>query len=199
VIWNISRDYLEDYHAMLISSIPGIIYSIIRFILLKKINLTGIFMISNLFLGTLIDVLAGSAIQMLWNNVFYSYSLAIIFILTILVNKPIFLFFSLDVMELQGRNRNHMKDLFYLKKILIIFKWITFGFAFREMLLATIKVWLILEYGVESFDKGIILRQILNWTLTGASIYGFIHISKLLHTNSNIRAVKHGESSTSSK
>ncbi|MDR7071705.1 VC0807 family protein [Fictibacillus barbaricus] len=181
LIWNFSRDYISDYYAMLISSVPGIIYSIIRFILLKKINLLGIFMIANLSLGTLIDVLSGSAIRMLWNNVFFSYAFALFFIITIMMNKPIYLFFSLDVVEMQGHNRDKMKKLFYQSKTLTIFKLITLGFAFREVLLASIKVWLIMKYGVDAFDKGIILRQVLNWTITGISIYGFIHISKMLN------------------
>jgi hypothetical protein len=186
VIWNFSKDYIGDYYAMLISSVPGIIYSIIRFILLKKINLFGIFMIANLSLGTLIDVLSGSAIQMLWNNVFYSYAFALFFIVTILMKKPIYLFLSLDVVEMQGHNREKMKALFYQDKPLFIFKLITLGFAFREVLLASIKVWLIMKYGVDAFDKGIILRQVLNWTITGISIYGFIHIFKILNQSSEL-------------
>ena len=42
VIWNVGRDIFGDYYAMLISSIPGIVYSIIRFILIKRVSFTGI-------------------------------------------------------------------------------------------------------------------------------------------------------------
>ncbi|MTT31721.1 hypothetical protein GMB86_06805 [Terrilactibacillus sp. BCM23-1] len=181
VIWNVFKNYMDDYYAMLISSIPGIVYSIIRFILLKKINLFGVALITNLTIGILIDVLAGSAIQMLWNEVFYSYIVAFIFIVTILINKPIFLVFSLDFVEMQGHTREQLKKVFYQKKILFVFKLITYGFALREILLATIKIWLIQKYGIHSFDKGLILRQILNWTITGISMYGFIYISKCLN------------------
>ncbi|MGG0658657.1 VC0807 family protein [Rummeliibacillus pycnus] len=180
IIWHFSRNYIDDYYAMLISSVPGIVYSIIRFFLLKKINFFGLFMIGSLIVGTLIDVLSGSAIQLLWNNVYYSYFFGIVFIVTILVNRPIYLYFSLDFVEMQGYNRKLMKGLFFQKRILIIFKWITFGFAFKDILLATIKIWLISEYGVDAFDKGIVIRQIIGWGITGISFYGFIYIAKLL-------------------
>ncbi|MFC8575402.1 VC0807 family protein, partial [Heyndrickxia sporothermodurans] len=72
VIWNYGKNHIGEYYAMLVSTLPGILYSIVRFILLKRVNLFGIFMVLNLLIGTLVDVLAGSAIQMLWNDVFYS-------------------------------------------------------------------------------------------------------------------------------
>lgn len=178
VIWNVSRDIIGDYYAMLVSSVPGIIYSIIRFLLLKKINVFGIFMIATLVIGTLIDVLAGSAIQMLWNNVYYSYVLAAFFLLTIAMNKPIYLYFSIDIVEMQGFSRSYLKEKFYERKVLLAFKLITLVFAMRDIILASIKIWLITKYGVEAFDKGIILRQVLSWTLTGVSVLGFIYITK---------------------
>lgn len=53
-------------------------------------------MIVTLIIGTLIDVLAGSAIQLLWNNVIYAYVMSGFFLLTILIKKPITLYFALD-------------------------------------------------------------------------------------------------------
>lgn len=183
LIWNFGRDVLGDYYAMLASSVPGIIYSIYRFVLIKTFNLFGIFMLGNLIVGTLIDVLAGSAMQLLWNNVFYSFAIALLFIATVIINRPLFLFFAIDFNELQGNDREKMKKLFYQRKVLFTFKAITILFAFRDILLASIKIWLIKEYGVEAFDKGIVLRQVLSWGITGLSVIGFIYISKLLQSN----------------
>ncbi|WP_299510569.1 VC0807 family protein [uncultured Rummeliibacillus sp.] len=185
LIWHFSRNYIGDYYAMLLSSVPGIIYSIIRFILLKKLNFLGLFMISNLVVGTLIDVLSGSAMQLQWNNVYYAYFISFLSFTTIIINRPLYLYFALDFVEMQGYNRKLMKKLYYQKKILRVFKWITFGFTFKEVLLATIKVWLIKKYGVDAFDKGIIIRQIIGWGLSGISFYGFIYISKLLQEQDN--------------
>ncbi|WP_088068149.1 hypothetical protein [Gottfriedia luciferensis] len=76
-----------------------------------------------------------------------------------------------------------MKSLFFQKKILLIFKLITFGFALRDILLASLKSGLILKYGVEAFDKALLIRQILNLSMTGVSMLGFVYISKLLDSN----------------
>lgn len=181
IIWNFSREYIGDYYAMLISSVPGVIYTIFRFLLIKKINFLGIFLITNLMIGTLVDVLSGSAIQLLWNQVFYSLGIAFIFTVSIIINKPISLYFFLDVAEIQGYNRAISKKLFYQKKILFMFKLITFTFALRDILLASIKIGLITYYGVEAFDKGIIIRQIVNWGFTGLTILGMVYIIKLLN------------------
>lgn len=144
-------------------------------------------MIGNLVVGTLIDVLSGSAMQLQWNNVYYAYFISILSLATIIINRPLYLYFALDFVEMQGYDRILMKKSFYQNKILRVFKWITFGLSFKEILLATIKVWLIKRYGVDAFDKGIIIRQIIAWGLSGISTYGFIYISKLLQQQDNAK------------
>ncbi len=183
-VWNLGREWLGDYMAMILSSVPGILYSLYRFYELKKINFFGIYLLTNLIIGFLIDVLAGSALQLLWNNVIYSYILGAVYFGTIIVKKPIFLYMALDLTEMQGQDRSKMKSLFFEKKIITIFSWITAGFALKFIILATIKTWLIQQYGVEAFDKGIILRQILNWGFTIVSLSGFYFINKELGKSS---------------
>ncbi|MFD1020735.1 VC0807 family protein [Thalassobacillus hwangdonensis] len=180
IVWNMLREYIGDYYAMLLSTVPGILYSFYRFYLVKKVNLFGMFLLGSLIIGTLVDVLAGSAMQMLWNNVYYAYAMAAFYLLTILVNRPIFLYFSLDLVELQGADRKEMKKIFYQKKILFIFKLVTFGFALRSIGLALIKTWLIQRYGVEAFDQALIARQVFSWGMTGIAMLGFVYISKLI-------------------
>ncbi|MFI8575653.1 VC0807 family protein [Rossellomorea aquimaris] len=179
-VWNIMRDYIGDYYAMLLSSVPGIIYTVYRFIEMKKVNTFGLFILVTLIVGTLIDVLAGSSIQLLWNNVYYAAALSLFFFITMLLRKPISLFFGLDFAELQGYDRTFSKRLFYKKPLYRIFQLITLCFALRSGILAFVKAWLILEYGVEAFDKGIILRQAFSWIMTGITVAGFIYIGKII-------------------
>ena len=68
LIWNFGRDSLGDYTAMLVSTIPGFVYTIYRFILDKQFNITGLFILGSLALGTTVDLLSGSAEQMIWNG-----------------------------------------------------------------------------------------------------------------------------------
>ncbi|RBP03394.1 VC0807 family protein [Rossellomorea aquimaris] len=179
-VWNIMRDYIGDYYAMLLSSVPGIIYTVYRFIQMKKVNTFGLFILITLIVGTLIDVLAGSSIQLLWNNVYYAAALSLFFFITMLLRKPISLFFGLDFAELQGYDRTFSKRLYYKKPLYRIFQLITLCFALRSGILAIVKAWLILEYGVEAFDKGIILRQAFSWIMTGITVAGFIYIGKII-------------------
>ncbi|MGG1631623.1 VC0807 family protein [Rossellomorea sp. NRS-1567] len=179
-VWNIMRDYIGDYYAMLLSSVPGIIYTVYRFIEMKKVNTFGLFILVTLIVGTLIDVLAGSSIQLLWNNVYYAAALSLFFFITILLRKPISLFFGLDFAELQGYDRTFSKRLYYKKPLYRIFQLITLCFALRSGILAIVKAWLILEYGVEAFDKGIILRQAFSWIMTGITVASFIYIGKII-------------------
>lgn len=183
MVWHLTRDWIGDYYAMLLSSVPGIIYTVYRFLALKKINVFGIYILATLIIGTLIDVLAGSALQLLWNNVIFAYVMAGGFIVTILIKRPISLYFALDFTELQGYNRSFNKRLFYKKKLLRIFNWIVVAFAFQDVLLATIKAWLITEYGVEAFDKGIILRQVINWGITFVIMGGFFYVGKVIENS----------------
>ena len=180
LFWNVFRAVIGDYYAMLASSVPAILYSIYRFYEIKKINITGLYIITTLVIGTLIDVLAGSALQMLWNNVFYNMAIGTFFLCTFLFKRPMALYFGLDFAELQGHDRTFCKHLFNQKKILIIFQLVTLLFAFRSGVFAAIKAWLILEYGVEAFDKGIVARQVLGWLFTGLTIFGFFYTSKVI-------------------
>ncbi|MBN8192774.1 hypothetical protein JI667_11540 [Bacillus sp. NTK074B] len=179
-VWKILRDYTGDYYAMLLSSVPGILYTIYRFIEMKKVNTFGLFILFTLIIGTLIDVLAGSSLQLLWNNVYYAAGISLFFLGTMVLRRPITLYFGLDFAELQGHDRMFSKRLFYKKPLYILFQLITLSFALRSGILAIVKAWLIMEYGVEAFDKGIILRQAFSWIMTGVTIIGFFYIGKII-------------------
>lgn len=180
-VWHLTREHIGDYYAMLLSSVPGIIYSVYRFMALKKLNIFGIYMIGTLVIGTLIDVLSGSAIRLLWNNVIYAYVMSGLFLLTIVIKRPISLYFALDFVEMQGFGRAFSRRLFHKKKIYKLFNLIVIAFAFQDILLATIKAWLITEYGVEAFDKGLILRQFINWGLAFVIMGGFFYVGKVIN------------------
>lgn len=192
-IWNFMRDTIGDYTAMLISTIPGIIYSFIRFFRVKQVNIFGAFMILTLIASTLVNVLAGSALQMLWNNVYYAFAMAVFFLFTILIKRPLFLLFTLDFVELQGYSRQKMKAIFNERKYFLVFNLITLGFAAREIILAFIKIKLISVYGVDAFDKGLIIRNVLSWGITAICVIGFIYISKMLQANETSRLSKNRE------
>lgn len=181
VVWNFVRDDIGDYYAMLLSSVPGIFYTVIRFYYIRSLQFFGLFMLGSLVLSTLVDVLSGSAINMLWNRVYFAVGVGVFFLGSMFLKKPVALYFALDIMEMQGQSRKPLKKLFYQKKLFFVFQAITFVFVFREGLFAIWKAWLINQYGVEAFDQALIMRQVLSWVLTGLTVIGFLYVGKVLH------------------
>ena len=82
--WDIGRIFLEDYATILFSSVPGIVYTLYRFKITERFNFTGLFIILNLSSGIIVDILSVSAIQLLWNNVWLSFFLAMIYFISCL-------------------------------------------------------------------------------------------------------------------
>lgn len=189
VIWNVLNDRIDEYYAMLISTVPGIIYSIVRFIEYKRINFFGLVMIGTLMIGTLVDVLSGSALQMMWNNVYYSLGLAVFFLVTNFINKPTSLLFALDIAEMQGYDRQMLKESYYQPKILFVFKLITYGFVIQSLLKAGIDAWLILQHGVDAYGKSIITKRVINTSIGLICLYGFFHINKMLKNQQEPKTV----------
>lgn len=184
LVWNFIRDDIGDYYAMLLSSVPGILYTVIRFYYIRSLQFFGIFMLANLVLSTLVDVLSGSAINLLWNRVYFAVGVGLFFLGSMVIKKPVALLFALDIMEMQGQPRKPLKEIFYQKKVFLVFQAITFVFVFREGLFAAWKAWLIKEYGVEAFDQALVLRQVLSWILTGVTVLGYLYVGKVMHDQS---------------
>jgi len=180
IIWNYGRVYIGEYAAILASSTAGILYSVYRFYTMKKVNFTGMYILASLIIKIFIEFFAGSALQLLWNHIYYDIVTALFFLLTIVIKKPAALYLTLDIVELQGNDRALMKDLFYRDRILKIFNLITLIFCSRELVLAVTRIILVGKYGVDAYDEGIIYQQIISWIFTIIAGLGFIYIYKLL-------------------
>lgn len=180
LIWNYGRVYMGDYTAILVSSSVGILYSIYRFYTMKKVSFTGMYILTSLLIKIFIEFFAGSALQLLWNHIYYDFVTALFFLVTILIKKPASLYLTLDIVELQGNDRALMKDLFYRGKTLRVFNVITLIFCFRELVLAVTRIILVSRFGVDAYDEGIIYQQVISWIFTIIAGVGFIYIYKLL-------------------
>src|SRR5213595_2070357 len=88
LFWEISRVYFSDYISILISSLPGISYSIYRFLQTNGANFTRLFLFFNIFIGLFIDLCSGSALQILWNDAYYSLGLCISYLISCFFRKP---------------------------------------------------------------------------------------------------------------
>nr|WP_302466781.1 VC0807 family protein [Heyndrickxia camelliae] len=176
VCWETCRGLVGDYPAMILTTIPGIIYSLYRFKNNQKLTFTGLFVILNLIVGLLLDLLSGSALQLLWNNIFYSLTLLFIYLISLIFKRPLYLYFALDLMTLKGYDRKITKELFFEKKIYKLFKLTTIIYCINELIYTFCLIQWILKYGVEAYRLDIILDNILNMFLSGTSFVVFIII-----------------------
>ena len=178
IMWNTLRESLGDYATMLLASVPGIIYTVFSFIKNGRINFLGLFTLITLVIGTVIDILSGSALQMMWNNVYYGAFIGFVFIASMLVKRPIAYYFALDGGEMMGYERSSVKMFLSSKKKMTVLHLITLCYGLRSMIVAAVNVQLLRQYGVEAFDQGIVFKQIVTWTITIITAVGFLYVMK---------------------
>lgn len=178
LVWKLGRDPLGDYYAILLSTAPGFCYSIYRFFILKQFNFTGLFIISTLLISTLIDLLSGSAEKMLWNQVFYGIAMGTFTLLSILINKPLALYFAVDIAALQGHQRESSFELFKTKKLFTSLKLFTALIMVQSYFNSGVKGYLIIKYGVEQYDLILLILRVSSWIFIGLKVIGLLMINK---------------------
>ena len=189
VFWELCREVVGDYPAMILSTLPGILYSFYRFKNNARLNYTGICVILNLTAGLLVDLLSGSALQLLWNNVFYSAALLFIYSVSVAARKPVYLYFTLDLMVMRGYDRKITKELFFEKKTYKLFKLITLIYCANELIyILCLSTW-IMKYGVEAYRLDIILVSSLNTMLSIASLAAFFFIHQAVNEITPVKKI----------
>src|SRR5665647_901748 len=111
LIWNTCRSFLGDYLAMLLSTVPGIIYTLYTFFKEKQYSITGLFILATMIIGGILDVYSKTAHQMLWNMVYMNIGLVVFWCFTMAVKKPMALFFFIDYAYLHGVPKDHSLSL----------------------------------------------------------------------------------------
>lgn len=177
ILWIYGKEPLGDYWAILLSTVPGLIYTIYRFVVEKQFNILGLFIISSLFITTAVNLISGSAESMLWNQVYLGFGYAALFLLSIFFRKPLALYFAVDWAYLQGYARKSSKTLFKTKEIFLSFQLLTLLFVIRSTFQNTLKMWLLIKYGAASYGQMIIYTNISGWIFSGLIMLGFVLIS----------------------
>lgn len=175
-IWNYGRESLGDYYAMLLSTVPGFIYTIFRFAKERQFNIAGLFVLSSLFIGTIVNILSENGEKMLWNQIYLGYGFVAVYLLSILIKKPLALYFAVDFVYLQGFPREDSRKLFTEKEIFKWYQLLTGVIVIRGIVQNTLKAWLINSYGIESYGKMLIYMQISGWIFGGLIIVGYFFI-----------------------
>lgn|SRR5699024_66036 len=177
LIWNYGREPLGDYLAILLSTVPGFIYTVYRFVKEKQLNIAGLFVITSLLISTTVNLLSTSANNMLWNQVYLGLSFGMVFLFSTLIKKPLALYFAVDVAYLQGYPREDSRRLFKSTGLFLWFQLINLLFVFRALFLNSLKASLIQSYGPDGYDKVIIYMNISGWVFTGLIFLAFLFVS----------------------
>ena len=190
VIWTYGRDLIGDYYAMLLSTIPAIIYTIYRFLKDRQFNMIGVFIIASLMLSTILDLLAGSAMQMLWNSVWLSYAFTSLYIVSMIIRKPLAIYFAVEFMYLQGFPKENTKKLYFMKGNVKWFQLVTGIFVVRGLVMNSIMVWLITQHGADAFMHLLIVRKVLGFAFSGLLFAGFLYAGHKANQLVNTQALE---------
>ncbi|WP_150284575.1 VC0807 family protein [Rummeliibacillus sp. TYF-LIM-RU47] len=176
-IWKFGREPFGDYIAMLITTIPGFVYTIYSFIIDKQFNFTGIFILGTLAIGTTVDLLSGSAEQMIWNGVYLSLFYSSFYFVLLVMKRPVSLYFAIDFVYLQGHERKASKTLFFQKGIFKWFQYIQVIYIIRGLFMSGLTVFLLKNYGLDGYGEMLVFKQIANWIFSGLIIGLFFYIN----------------------
>lgn len=132
IIWNYGREPFGDYWAIIFSTVPGLLYTFYRFWAERQFNILGLYIILSLLIDTIVNLSSSSAEKMLWNQVYLGYSYAGVFLVSIIIKRPLALYFMADWAYIQGYARKDSILLYKRKELFIWFQALTSLFFIRS-------------------------------------------------------------------
>lgn len=169
VLYKVLQHYFSDYWAMLLPTVPGILYTLFRFWYTKQSNVTGIFIISTLTVSTAVDLMAlGSAKNLILYNVYYHFALVAVFILLLLIKKPLPYYFMIDIAAVQGQDREESKKLYKHPSLFKLFQYLFIAWIIKDIVFAIGQWWMVDTYGIKAYYSRTIIFTV------GGYIFGII-------------------------
>lgn len=160
LIWNHGREILGDYWAIILSTVPGFIYTVYRFLKEKQFNIAGLFILGSLAISTTVNLLSSSAESMLWNQVYLGLAYGVLYLLSIFIKQPLALHFMVDWAYLQGFARQDSRTLYFKPQLLKWFQLLTLLFVARSVFMNGLKAFLLQTYGAAGYGKMLIYMNI---------------------------------------
>jgi hypothetical protein len=176
LIWNHGREILGDYWAIILSTVPGFIYTVYRFLKEKQFNIAGLFILGSLAISTTVNLLSSSAESMLWNQVYLGLAYGVIYLLSIFIKQPLALHFMVDWAYLQGFARQDSRTLYFKPQLLKWFQLLTLLFVARSIFMNGLKAFLLQTYGAGGYGKMLIYMNISGWIFSAVVTLGFVFI-----------------------
>jgi len=182
IAWNFFREHWGDYYTILIGMVPGVIYTVVTFVINKEWNITGIFFLTIITLNLGMNLFSSTAEEELWNGVWLGYISIAFYSLTILIRKPIGMYFFIDYAFAKGVPREKSRVLYRLPNNFHYFIKFTLFLILREIVVIVVKSTMIKELGVDGFNSIQITTSVINYAFTALTIVFVIYIIK--HTKS---------------
>jgi hypothetical protein len=122
--------------------------------------------------------LSKTAEQELWNGVYMSVISFSFYVLTIVIKKPIGMYFFIDYAFAKGIPRKVSKELYSSSNNFHYFVEFTLFLMVREVVVGAIKSFLIFNKGVSAFNTIQITSSVLEYVFTGLTVFYVIYILK---------------------
>ncbi|SFD71735.1 VC0807 family protein [Bacillus sp. UNCCL81] len=169
VLYKVLQHYFSDYWAMLLPTVPGILYTLFRFWYTKQFNVTGIFIISTLTVSTAVDLMAlGSAKNLILYNVYYHFGVVAVFLVLLALKKPLPYYFMIDIAAIQGQDREESKKLYKHPSLFKVFQYLFVAWIIKDIVFAVAQWWMVDTYGLKAYYSRTIIFTV------GGYVFGII-------------------------
>lgn len=176
--WNLGRSYWGDYLTILYGMVPAVIYTVVTFIWNREWNITGIFFLAIISLNFLMNLLSHSAEQELWNSVHLGILSIVFYSFTILIKRPIGMYFFIDYAYAKGIPRENSRALYSSPRFFHYFVKFTLFLCLRELIVIIVKSGMITRMGIGGFNTILITNTVLNYIFTAFMIMYIMYIVK---------------------
>lgn len=168
VLYKVLKPYIGDYWAMIVPTVPGILYTFFRFWYTKQFNITGIFIILTMSVSTAVDLISGSPQNLILYNVYYHYALVGVFFVLLVLKKPLPYYFMIDIAAIQGQKREESRKLFKHPTIFKLFQYLFIAWILKDILFATLQWYMLNTIGYKAYYSRTIIFTV------GGYVFGII-------------------------
>lgn len=174
--WNLLRGHYSDYVLILIGLVPGLAYTLVTFLREREWSVSGLFFLTIIGANLALNLLSSTAEQELWNPVWLSYASIAFYALTMLVGRPIGLYFFIDYAHSRGVPRERSRALYRSKDNFHYFYKFTAFLMLREVAAIVVKTAMIERLGVAGFNRIQLASSAINYAFTALMVMLVIYI-----------------------
>jgi hypothetical protein len=176
--WNLLRGQFSDYLLILIGLVPGLAYTVASFVAEREWSVSGVFFLVIISLNLGLNLLSSTAEQELWNPVWLSCLSIAFYAFTMLIRRPLGIYFFIDYAYSKGVPRERSRAIYGHPRNLRNFYAFTAFLMLREAAAVVVKVPMIERLGVAGFNQIQLAGSAINYVFTGLMIVYVIYILK---------------------